>query len=563
MLYEELNPNINYARENLRWDAWGAHNEDFFMKVHLPEIYQNLLKEWNLSSFPKTPGVSIDEISLKPSRLTKADLKALQKIVGEAHVKDSRYERVFHGVGRSYYDVIRLRFNLVKEFPDVVVYPSSDEEIQSILEFCGNKKFSVIPFGGGSSVVGGVESIRNKTHKAILTMDLTRMDQLIELDSNSRTATFEAGIYGPRLEKILNDKGFTLGHFPQSFEYSTLGGWIAARSSGQQSGKYGRIDKILNSLRFVTSSGVINTLKAPPSSIGPDLNQIIAGSEGLLGVISRVTVKIHPLPQARKYFGILFPNFSAGAEFIREANLKNLRLSMMRLSDEDETHLFSMMASLGKKNTVFRKVKYKLINKVLEWNGIRDIHCAMIAGIDASVQEIEEALPRIKYLAEKHGGFFAGENPGKNWLKARFNMPFLRNHFLENGIGVDTLETAITYDRLIQLHGKVISSIRKVLPKASIMCHISHSYHEGASLYFTIIFPLDTKNPVEQWFMMKKAASDAIVEVGGSISHHHGVGADHKVWYQKQIDKTSLQGLKSLKKIWDSKNVLNPGKLFD
>ncbi|MCB1178674.1 MAG: alkylglycerone-phosphate synthase, partial [Leptospiraceae bacterium] len=189
--------------------------------------------------------------------------------------------------------------------------------------------------------------------------------------------------------------------------------------------------------------------------------------------------------------------------------------------------------------------------------------CAMIAGIDSSLQEIEEILPRVKYLAEKHGGFFAGETPGKNWLKSRFNMPFLRNHFMENGIGVDTLETAITYDRLILLHGKVISAIRKVIPSASVMCHISHSYLEGASLYFTIIFPLDTKDPISQWKSIKEAASNSIIETGGSISHHHGVGFDHKEWYLKQIDPIAKNTLKSIKKTLDAKGILNPGKLFD
>jgi alkyldihydroxyacetonephosphate synthase len=562
MLYEELNPNIDYSRKNLRIDGWGAHTEDFFLKDHIPEILANLSVRWAMPPFPKTPAKPWEELTLRKTRLTLTEQNGIEKIIGKENFKTDNYERIFHSAGRSYYDVLRIRLGLLKEYVDGVAYPSNEQEVQNLFQYCSSKNIALIPFGGGSSVVGGVEAVKSDTQKAILSLDMTRMTGFVELDTQSRTATFEAGIYGPKLEKSLNDKSYTLGHFPQSFEYSTLGGWIAARSSGQQSGKYGRIDKILNSLRMVTSNGIIQTLKLPPASTGPDLNQIIAGSEGLLGIITQVTVKIHPLPQSRKYFGILFPDFEKGTEFIREANLKGLKLSMSRLSDEDETELFGTLASLGKKQTFTRKLKTKLINNVLRWNGIGNVKTAMIAGIDSSLHEIEEILPRVKYLAEKHGGFYAGESPGKNWLKSRYNMPFLRNYFLESGVGVDTLETSITYDRIHKLHNAVKESIRAIMPKCYVMCHISHSYHDGASLYFTIIFPLDLHDPIAQWWNMKKAASDTIFEIGGSISHHHGVGTDHKEWYEKALGQTAKDGLLALKNNWDPKGILNPGKLF-
>lgn len=556
--YTELNPSINYTRNNLRWDAWGAYTEDFFLKDHINEILNILRNDWGVSSLPRTPGVKMDDLKVPKSRLDKNLLAGLSKILP---VKTDLQERVFHSAGRSYYDVIRLRFNLLKDYVDGVVYPKTEEEISSLLLFCKTKKIAVVPFGGGSSVVGGVEARKGKQHKAVISVDMTDMKELVDIDPVSCTASFQAGIYGPVLENLLNERGFTLGHFPQSFEYSTLGGWIAARSSGQQSGKYGRIDKIINSARILTPNGTIETWKVPLSSAGPDMNQIISGSEGLLGIITQVTLKIQPLPKSRKYFGIVFPDFASGVGFIREANRKGLKLSMMRLSDKIETNQYSRFGTIGKPMTAFRRFKYAMIEKILQWNDILDNRCALIGGVDSDEIEVERQIHEAKQTAKHHGGFFAGEGPGKNWLKSRYNMPFLRNHLLENGIGVDTLETVITYDRILTLHKHVEEAIKNTM-QCTVMCHVSHSYADGASLYFTIIFPLDLKDPCGQWMKMKKAASDAIYSSGGSISHHHGVGTDHQEWYLKQAGETAVTALKGLKNSLDKEGIMNPGKLF-
>jgi alkyldihydroxyacetonephosphate synthase len=562
MLYTELNTEIDYSRTNLRLDGWGAKDQDFFLKDHIVEILNLLKEEWGVSEFPKTPGIDLSTLKLPKLRLGVSELKSLSNIVGDENLSTDSQERIFHAVGRSYFDVIRLRNGLIKEFPDCIVYPTDEIQISKLLKYCSDKNISVVPFGGGSSVVGGVEAIKTKSQMAILCVDMTKMDSLIAIDNYSKTATFQAGIYGPKIEKVLNVNGFTLGHFPQSFEYSTIGGWVAAKSSGQQSGKYGKFEKIIVCVNMISPSGEIKTWKLPASSMGPDLNQIIAGSEGTLGIITEVTVRIQKLPSDRKYFGIVFPDFNSGVKFIKEANQSGLKLSMLRLSDEDETRLFANFAGLGKKKTFFRTLKHSLIERLLKWNGIKDNRCVLMCGIDGETSDIEDTLKKTKTLSETFGGFYAGEAPGKNWLKSRYNMPFIRNHFMENGVGVDTLETSITYDRIFHLHDAVTNAIRKSMPKCSSMCHVSHSYPDGASLYFTITFPLDPKNHVAQWQKMKRAATDAIFESGGSISHHHGIGADHKEWYKKTLSKTALNGLLSLKKTWDTKGILNPGKLF-
>lgn len=562
MFYKEVQFGLNYSRKNLRWDGWGALNQDFFKKEHLNSIIELLKKEWSLSFLPAIPPIDINEIKIKNSRLSSDLENSFSKIVGNENLKIDPYERIFHSVGRSYYDVIRLKFNLLSEFVDGVVYPSTDSEIEEILKLAKLKNIAVIPFGGGTSVVGGVEAYKQKNQKAILTMDLSKMNSLIELDENSSTATFQAGIYGPDLEQILNKKGYTLGHFPQSFEYSTLGGWIAARGSGQQSGKYGKIERLLISLKAITTEGFIQTLKLPPNAMGVDLNQIFLGSEGVLGIITEATIKIRQLPESRKYFAIVFPGFENGVNFIKEIHKKNFNLSMARLSDEDETFLFSNLNNLGKEDTITRRLKTLLTEKILAWNNIYERKSAMIAGIDGIPSDIDSIMEPLKDLINKHKGMYGGTSAGKNWINSRFNMPFLRNHFLDRGVGVDTLETSITYDRILKLHDAVSTAIRKIQPVCSTFCHISHSYPEGASLYFTIIFPIDVKNPIEQWKNIKHAASETILENGGSISHHHGVGLDHKEWYLKILGTEARKALLQLKKTWDPKGILNPGKLF-
>ena len=562
MLYKEIQFDINYSRKNLRWDGWGAYGQDFFLKDHVSEIIQSIKKEWSLTFLPEVPSIKIEDIRVKPSRLSLDHQKNLGKIVGEENLKIDSYERIFHSLGKSYYDVIRVRFNLIPEIVDGVIYPNSDLEIIDIIKYCKTKNIVVIPFGGGSSVVGGIEAFKHKNQKAILTLDLTQMNKLIELDTESNTATFQSGIYGPVLEKILNEKGYTLGHFPQSFEYSTLGGWIAAKGSGQQSGKYGKIERMIVSLRLITSEGTLSTRKIPPNSMGIDLNSIFVGSEGVLGIISQATMKIQKLPPARKYFAIVFPSFENGMNFIRDIHAKNIKFSMARLSDEDEAALFSQLNTIGKTVTVTRRLKAYMTEKVLSWNHITSRRAVLIAGIDGSPSEIETSTESLKNLISYHHGFYGGTSPGKSWLKTRFNLPYLRAHLLDRGIGVDTLETSITYDRILKLHDAVNVAIRKVQPVSNTLCHISHSYPEGASLYFTIIFPIDLKNPIEQWKKLKNAASDTIYEVGGSISHHHGIGLDHKEWYLKIIGEEAQKGLLQLKKSWDPKGIFNPGKLF-
>lgn len=567
MFYHEIRFDINYDPANLRWNGWGSEGHDWQHRDHIPELQKLFIRELKspTATLPNTPSVDIDELRVSASKLDEKELKALSAIVGKDGVSTERRMRILHSAGQSYYDVVRLRTNQLKSFTDAVVFPEKESQLAKLFAWCAKNRIALVPYGGGSSVVGGVEAQKDSKHRAVITANLTRMNELLELDEFSRVARFQPGIYGPQIEKTLNDRGFTLGHFPQSFEYSTLGGWVAARSGGQQSNRYGKIEEIITALKVVTPAGVIETLRVPAESAGPDWNQVMAGSEGLLGIITEVTVKIHRLPESRRYFGILFPSFRHGANFVREVSNEGegYDLSMVRLSDAEETRMYSVLAEVTKKKTLLRPLKKLLQESVLRMAGQGEGRCVVIAGMDGELGHMNRQEIRVRKAIRKHGGLYAGESVGKNWIRGRFNMPFLRNHVLDFGVGVDTLETSTTYANVEQVHAEVLKALREITPHILAFCHMSHSYHEGSCLYFTFMFLVDPKDPIGQWRKLKHAASDVLVRLGAAISHHHGVGADHVPWYNKQQGQAALGGLRAMKESIDPAGILNPGKVFD
>ncbi len=562
VVYDEFRSDLTYKRETLRWNGWGSYEEDFFKKENLPEILRFLRNEIKVSDSVFMPSVPLEEISLPPSRLTSKDVAAFEKIVGKEGVRQTRLERILHSAGRSYYDVLRLQRNLLKSFVDGVVYPRTSGEVAKVLEYSASHKITIIPYGGGSSVVGGLEVLSSSSNPRVVSLDTTRLNRLINLNEENLTARFEAGIYGPHLERELNSRGFTLGHFPQSFVYSTLGGWVAARSAGQQSNRYGKIEEMISGLKLVTPGGTLETGIYPAHSSGPDWNQIVAGSEGLLGVITEVNLKIHKLPEKRLYFGLLFPEFKMGIDFIREVNQSQIPTSMLRLSDEEETRVFRILGSIGKKGFL-HFLKTNLQERILSFYKLSDKPSALIVGLEGTEPSVLESYLAIREMAARHKGLYVGEGPGRNWVKNRFNLPFLRNHLMEYGVGIDTMETSTTYDKLDSLRTDFHIEVRKQIPDSISFCHISHSYWNGACLYFTVIFKNNTAKPVEEWKRLKKRVSDLFFSYGASASHHHGIGTDHKFWYEKEKGRLALEGLKSLKSAVDKTRIMNPGKVFD
>ena len=546
------------SREFLRWNGWGRVDVQFNTHGEEDAVWRFVAEALGTTSLPRTPAKTLEETSLPASRASESFLSSLREATDPARVHTSTYERAFHAYGRSYFDLLRLRSGVLESAPDVVVYPTSKEEVLALLQCAELHRFAVIPFGGGSSVVGGVEALRGDK-EGVLTLDTTLLTRVLHVDGVSRTAKIEAGIYGPELEAQMAARGFILGHQPQSFEYSTLGGWVAARGSGQLSNRYGSADKLVVGSTLVTPRGILETGGFPASAAGPNLNQLVAGAEGTLGVITDVTMRLHAAPAARSIFAFLFKRFDEGAAAIRTAVQEEVGAAMMRLSDIDETHFFGSFRGVLEPSRV-----HTLTEGALGLAGYED-KCVLMVCIEGDADEVKAKQSKMRRVAKAHGGFYVGQSPGKSWWKRRFEMPFLRDPMLDRGVGIDTLETSTEWSNLPRLYDAVRAAIRSYFEqegrKVIVMTHISHSYLDGASLYFTFLFLRDDTRAIAQWKGAKHAASRALVENGGTISHHHGVGLDHAPYMAEEKGILGIALLKGMRSTLDPAGVMNPTKL--
>jgi alkyldihydroxyacetonephosphate synthase len=551
-------------RSRLRWNGWGWAQQNDAIATR-DDVWHWLAGELGMPSLLATPARPLEEIKLAPPRLSAGERQCFVSILGTDRVRDDAFERAFHTRGKSYHDLLLLRAGALSDAPDAVLYPRGSDEVLKILAFAGENDIAVIPYGGGSSVVGGVTAAPNRFHAAI-TLDLSGMAEVADVDVLSGTASAEAGIYGVALEKALQAKSLTLGHYPQSFEFSTLGGWIAHRGAGQQSNRYGRPEGWLVSIKLVTPQGLLATEDFPASAAGPRLTDLVVGSEGAFGVITEAKFRVHALPQASVYEGYLFRDFAGGITAIRQAMRDEVPVAMLRLSDPDETQFFRAYSGVGKKPGL----SARLGQTYLDMRGVGARACAIIAGFEGVRSNVAAARHQFHTIAKRLGAVAVGEGPGRSWHKSRFHSPYLRDPMMDRGVGIDTLETATSWAKLPALYAAVRaaleSSIAQTVPHPSargiVMCHISHSYADGASLYFTYIFPRALDSELAQWRAIKTAATDAIVANGGTISHHHGVGEDHLAWMTAEKSPLGIEVLRSVKRSLDPKGILNPGKLL-
>jgi alkyldihydroxyacetonephosphate synthase len=547
-------------RDELRWNGWGRLDRGFETKGRDAAVWAFVADALGTARLPSTPAPSLEDTTLPACRAGAGLLDALARATDARRVHTSTWERAFHAHGRSYHDLLRLRSGALEHAPDVVVYPTSRDEVLAVLRIAEDARLAVVPFGGGSSVVGGVEARGGPAHAAVLTLDTTEMNRVLEVDGVSRTATIEAGIYGPALEEALAQRGFLLGHHPQSFEHSTLGGWIAARGAGQLSNRYGTADAMLVAARIATPRGLLETRAFPASAAGPNLNQLLCGSEGTMGVITDATVRLHPLPEARRVFAFLFKGFDEGVNAVRALVQEGTGAAMMRLSDTEETRFFGAFRRVIEPSRV-----HELAEGALGVAGY-DPKCVLMVCVEGATDDVAREVARIRAVAKSRGGLYVGEGPGKSWWKRRFEMPYLRDPMLDRGVGVDTLETATEWSNVSRLYEAVRLAIRSTLEaegrRAVVLAHISHSYHDGASLYFTFLFLRDLAREVEQWRAVKDAASRAIVLHGGTISHHHGVGVDHAPYLDDEKGLLGVDVLAQARKALDPRGNMNPGKLL-
>jgi alkyldihydroxyacetonephosphate synthase len=503
--------------------------------VTLPEPVRQLL-----ASALKLPGPrpGATTVALPPTALTPDLLAALREACTD--VDDGAHARLAHAAGKSTVDLLELRAGTAANAPDAVLRPAGHDEILAVLDVATRHGIAVVPFGGGTSVVGGLRAAR-AGFAGVVALDLCRLNRLLGIDATSRTATFEAGVRGPQAEELLVGAGFTLGHFPQSFQYATLGGFAATRSSGQASAGYGRFDQLVLGLLAATPAGTLALGRAPQSAAGPDLRQLLLGSEGAFGVITELTLQVRPVPAMRRYTGWAFPSFAAGCEAVRALAQDGPVPTILRLSDEAET------ATNG------------AVDSTLDTGG----GALAVVGFEGSDVSAREAGAAGHLRA--FGATPMGEAPGRAWLAGRYRAPYLRDTLLDAGALVETLETATFWHRIPQTHATVRDALVDVLSGLGtppiVMCHISHVYPAGASLYFTVI-AAQADDPVAQWQAAKKAASDAIVACGATISHHHGVGTDHRAWYAGEVGPVGAAVLRAAKRAVDPAGILNPGVLL-
>jgi alkyldihydroxyacetonephosphate synthase len=489
---------------------------------------------------------SVDEVELRPPRLDPPD--ALAPLC----TTEPR-ERAGHTYGKSFRDVVRAFGRQFPHPPDVVALPRSEDDITALLDWCADARAAAIPYGGGSSVVGGVECDVGDTYRGVVTIDLRHLDRVSEIDRTSRTARIQAGVYGPALEDQLRPHGLTLRHFPQSFECSTLGGWIATRSGGHYATLYTHIDDFVESLRVVTPRGVVETRRLPGSGAGPSPDRMFLGSEGILGVITEAWMRLQDRPRFRASVAVRFPSFEQGVQAARALAQSGLHPSNCRLLDATEAMV----------------------------TGADDgsAHLLLIA-FESADHPLDAWIARAAELARDHGGDVPDdalrtrtddatrEGSAGAWRNAFLRAPYTRDALVAMGMVNETFETATTWDRFDALYGDVMDAVRGALaeigaPNGVVTCRFTHVYPDGPAPYFTVIAPGRPGAQLEQWAVIKDAASEVLVRHGATITHHHAVGRDHRPWYDRQRPPLFADALRSAKATLDPHATLNPGVLID
>lgn len=547
-----------------RWWGWGDLRKTYPVEErpnYVPFYEEKLgLKVKEL----RVPDPDLEDVKLRKVRLKSGTVKSLEGIVGTDNVSTDKRDRVYHALGKSYRDLIRARKNDVPNPPDAVVYPGSEQEVKELITMAEAESLAVVPFCGGSSVVGGVEPLNAKGLTGSIAVDLRRMDKLLEVDKESRTATFEAGIWGPELEEKLTRYDLYLGHAPESFRFSGLGGWIASRSAGRQSTGYGKIEDMVESVRMVTPRGIIETRNVPETATGPNLTRIISGSEGTLGIITRAVMKVRPRPEVLDYRGLLFKDFEDGVRSVREMMQSGNIPETIRISDDEESELALTVRKPSSNPAKELGIQGGL--KALSAFGYSlKTGSLAILGCEGEEKETAERMKRIQSICRHNGAIPLGKSVGKEWYEGRYDHPYLRDIMMGWGILVDTLETATIWSNIMNLYHSVKEAIREALAdydsKAIVTCHLSHSYPTGSSLYFIFMGKAAEGREVEQWVHLKKKAGDAILANGGTITHHHGVGYEHTPWFEKEYGNDGMRMLRGMKQALDPEGIMNPGKL--
>jgi alkyldihydroxyacetonephosphate synthase len=552
--------------QHMKWWGWGDENVSFTHedKPALAPFVSEKIGIDLTARVQATP--DFDDLDIAEPVLTPETRSTLESIVGASWVTTEALERVTHTYGKSIRDLVRVRRGDLGRLPDVIVYPGSNEEVARLVESCLAADVVVIPFGGGTNISGSLEPPRGE-RRPVVSVDMGRMDRVLEIDDTSRTARVQAGALGPHLEAQLNAKGWTIGHFPDSFTYSTLGGWIATRSSGMQSDKYGDIADLTRSVRVATPAGVLDTRAVPVTSTGPSIREMILGSEGRLGIICEAVIHVHRVPEERQILGYLFPDWTTGLATMHDIAASDATPSLTRVSDSNETQ-FSFATS--KKGSLLSKLKTDVLKLFLKHRKGFDLEamCLSFIGFEGSAEHVARQKKLVGKIVSANGGLCVGSGPGELYDQKKFDTPYIRDFLLDRGGMADVSETSAPWSQLGELYDNVTAAARKAFAevgtKGWIMSHLSHSYHSGACLYFTFAFkPSTTDASIEEYDVVKRSIQQAFMESGATLSHHHAVGLEHRSWLAEDISPAGVTIIRALFDGVDPGHNLNPGKIIE
>jgi alkyldihydroxyacetonephosphate synthase len=548
----------------MKWWGWGDEGVSFthtdkpalapFIKVHLG---------LDVEAETSRP-VAFDDLRIPDSSLEPSLRSGLEGAVGSERVSTDPLDRVVHARGKCLRDLVRHRRGELGRVPDVVVRPDDEDEVAAVLRVALDADAVLIPFGGGTNISGSLEAPESET-RTVISVDTGLMDRVLEIDEESRLARVQAGVLGPRLEEQLNTRGWTVGHFPDSFTHSTLGGWIATRSSGMQSDKYGDVADLTRAVRVVTPSGILATRPVPHTSTGPSVREMVLGSEGRLGIITEATVHVHRVPERRTILGYLFPSWPEALAAMREIAESEASPSVTRVSDAAETR-FSF--ATRKDPSLLDRLKSKVMQAYLKRRRNFDLEamCLSFIGYEGTKDHVAAQRKLVGKIVSRHGGLCVGSGPGELYDQKKFDTPYIRDYLLDRGAPGDVSETSAPWSALSTLYDNVTEAAQSAFDELGvrgyIMCHLSHSYHAGACLYFTFAFkPSGRRDVLEEYDVVKDAIQQTFVDSGATLSHHHAVGTEHAKWLEQDISGPGVAMLRSLFDGVDPGANLNPGKI--
>jgi alkyldihydroxyacetonephosphate synthase len=535
------------------WTSWGAERPE------LSRAARSFLKN-SLGTLTPQQAVTIDRAVMPASRLPASVRSELVTVLGVDAVRDDDAARAEHAGGQAYADLVRRRRGDASDAPDAVLLPAAVEVIAAVLRICSAARIAVVPWGGGTSVVGGLASLRGDL-EAVVALDLSRLNQMLRIDRDSLTATFQPGIRTPAAEAALAAHGLTIGHVPQSYERASLGGYVVTRSAGQASSGYGRFDDLVVGCRLTSPAGELVLPAMPGSAAGPDLRRLVMGSEGTLGIVTEVTVRVCPLPTVKRYEGWVARDWADGVRIMRRLAQEGAKPDIARLSDPAETR-----ASLALSGTA--GLKKRGLDTWLRIHGVSD-GAMIIAGFEGTGRDVRHRRREVRRILKSERAVPLGKAAGQSWVHHRFSGAYLRDSLLDAGVLVETLETATTWSQLGGLYTAVQRALTEALRHNGkpplVGCHISHLYPSGASLYFSVLAAAQTGREIEQWAAAKHAANAAIVAAGGTASHHHAVGTAHQAIVEHDlggVGGVGVAALRAVKSELDPAGILNPGKLL-